>query len=97
MEKYKIPMLAELSLLDMSLVGGLWVEDLLGVNTLAVVDTDVTVHFFVFEVEMFFELIETVKQLLALLKGAVIACLVLYFLGHVLVWVVVIWIFLWIK
>ena len=79
MEKYKISMLAELSLLDMSLIGGLRVENLLRVNTLAVVETYVTVHFLMFEVEVFFNLVEAVEQLLALLEGAVVACLVLYF------------------
>ena len=54
-------------------------------NTLAVVETNVAVLFLVADVQVLLQLVQTVEQLLALLKRAVVACFVLDLFGYLLV------------
>lgn len=78
----------------MSLILGFSVEYLFRVYTLSIVETNIAILSFVFEIEMLFELIETIEHFLALVKWAIVTSFVLDLLGHMLVRVIVVRIFL---
>lgn len=59
-------------------------------DTLAVGDADVAVHFLVLLVQVFLQLVQAVEQLLALLERTVVAGFVFDFLGDVFVRVVIV-------
>lgn len=69
----------------MSLILGFSVEYLFRVYTLSIVETNIAILSFVFEIEMLFELIETIEHFLALVKWAIVTSFVLNLLGHMLV------------
>ena len=59
-------------------------------DTFPIVEADVTVLSFVFEVEVFFECVEGVKHFLALVVGTVITGFILDFFSHLFIRIVVI-------
>lgn len=94
MEKYKIPIFTELPNFDMSMIFSFCVENLFRMYTLSIVETNITILPFVFEIKMPFQLIQTIKYLFTLIKGTVITGFVLDLFSHFLVWIIIVRVFL---
>lgn len=63
-------------------------------NAFSVGQTNVAVLFFVLDIQVFLELVETVENLLAYVKGTIVARLVLNLFGHLNVRIKIVGVFL---
>lgn len=61
MEQDQITILTKLSVFNVSLILSIRIKYLLGLNTFSIVKTNITILFFMFNVEMLFKLVQTVK------------------------------------
>ena len=87
-------MLAKLALLDMPLIKCLGVENLLRVDAFSIVETNIAILFFVPDIQVFFELVETVEHFVALFIRTVVAGFILNLFCYLLVGIVKVRVFL---
>jgi len=92
--KNEITILGKFTTFNVSLILVFSVEYLLWLNAFAMCQTNVTIQSFMLNVQMFFQLVQTVKDIVALIKCTVVIGLIFYLLGDFLVGVEIVGVFL---
>lgn len=94
MEQYKITVFTELSIFNMTLILILSVQNLLRMYAFSIVETYITILSLMFQIKMFFQLVQTFKKLLTFVKWAIITCFIFDLFSNRLIRVKVIFVFL---